>query len=335
MSNQNEWRNSYVFRHARKSQYLDAVRDAIGRAPSPDAMVYFVHSSRGTATNDGSIGAPINNMFTALAKCRDDRDDSVVVLPGSEYSITTTAPVVTSKTGVNIIGLGNLTTRPTIVTSNSSTSFDIGGSGTFMSGFNFLSNSAFTDASTALQILKPGVTIQDCKFNTIVNSAGGVQIRIGASATPNVTIKRCLFHMTTSSLAAITFASAGVHFNVRIADNEFTGTWAGGVINNTHIGACGAFFGVSGNYALNKSATAPCFGNITNSGCFGYYKGNRVHSYVASCASGTAMADIFGASNTQMGIFDNYICTGTNGHLGYIPTLQVPAVNMSQVHASA
>jgi len=236
---------------------------------------------------------------------------------------------------VNIIGLGNLSTRPTITISNSATSFDIGGSGTFFSGFNFKSGADETDSSTAMEILKSGVTVQDCKFNAITNSAGGVQIRVGASATPNVTIKRCLFHMTTSSLSAIAFASAGSHFNVRIADNEFTGSWAGGVISNTHIGACGAFFGVSGNYSLNKSATAPCFGHISNSGCFGYYKGNRVHSYVASCASQTAMANVFGASNTQMAVFDNYICTGTNAHLGYIPTLQVPAMNMSQVHASA
>ena len=334
MSNQNEWRNSYVFRHARKSQYLDTVRDAIGRAPSPDAMVYFVHSGRGASGNDGSIGAPIDNMFTALAKCRDDRDDSVVVLPGSEYSNVSLTAIATSKTGVNIIGLGNLTTRPSIVTSNSATSFGIGGSGTFMSGFNFLSNSAFTDASTALTILKPGVTVQDCKFNTIVNSAGGVQVRIGSSATANVTIKDCLFHMTTSSLNAIALGS-GQHFNLSIADNQFTGTWAQGVIHTSHLSACGSFIRVSGNYSLNKSATAPCFGSIYNSGCFGYYKGNRVHSYVASCASGTAMSDVFSACNTQMGIFDNYICTGTLGCLGYIPTLQVPAVNMSQVHASA
>jgi len=334
MSNQNEWRNSYVFRHARKSQYLDAVRDAIGRAPAPDAMVYFVHTSRGTSTNDGSIGAPINNIHTALAKCRDDRDDSVVVLPGSVIALASGAAVTTSAAGVNIIGLGNMSTRPVITISSSVASFDIGGSGTFMSGFNFKSGSAATDASTAMEILKSGVTVKDCSFNVVTNSAGGVQIRVGSSATANVTIKDCLFHMTTSSLNAIALGS-GQHFNLSIADNKFTGTWAQGVIHTSHLSACGSYIRISGNYSLNKSATAPCFGSIYNSGCFGYYKGNRVHSYVASCASGTAMSDVFSACNTQMGIFDNYICTGTLGCLGYIPTLQVPAVNMSQVHASA
>ena len=333
MGNQNEWQDSFMFRHARKNQFLDAVRGALGRDPSPDAMVFFVHTSRGKSNNDGSVGAPINNIHTALAKCRNDRDDCVVVLPGS--AITATATVTTSALGVNIIGLGSLSTRPTITVSNSTTSFDIGGSGTFLSGFNFKSGATEVDSSTAMEILKSGCVIQDCKFNVVTNSGGGVQVRVGASATPYVTIKRCLFHMTTSSLAAITFASAAQHYYAKVADNEFTGTWAGGVINNTHIGACGSFLGVSGNYALNKSATAPCFGNITNSGCFGYYKGNRVHSYVASCASETSLADVFGASNSQMAIFDNYICTGTNGKLGYIPTLQVPAMNMSAVHASA
>ena len=121
MGNQNEWQDSFMFRHARKNQFLDAVRGALGRDPSPDAMVFFVHTSRGKSNNDGSVGAPINNIHTALAKCRNDRDDCVVVLPGS--AITATATVTTSALGaLGESARSSITVDPRVISPSVSTS---------------------------------------------------------------------------------------------------------------------------------------------------------------------------------------------------------------------
>jgi len=316
---------SVFARYSRKNQYLDSVRSLLGRDPSPDANMWFVHSTRGDDGNPGSIGGPLKTLSAALAKCRDDRDDCVVALPGSVFSAT--ADLTTSAAGVNILGIGAGGLQPQITISNSTTSLVIGGSGTYIAGFNVHSATGETDSSTGIFIGKGNFTMKNCRLNVI---GVGAAAYIGASAGNNITF---VGNRVRGSGTAAIFSTIFVN-EFKFADNNAYGTWSNGLVSMTSTGSAG-FVMVSGNLAYNKSATAPSFMNVTNSNANGYIKGNSIASQVKVSSSESSIADVVAGSAGEMMVFQNFVCLATQGFQGFMPTQWVANVGASQMNASA
>lgn len=78
--------------------------------------VLFVNSSHGNASN-GNIGEsadrPLTTIAAALAKCSANNFDHIICGPGHVETITAADQLVIDVAGVNLIGLGRGTNRPT------------------------------------------------------------------------------------------------------------------------------------------------------------------------------------------------------------------------------
>lgn len=83
------------------------------------ANVFYVSSVTGASTNSGKTQSkPLATVAQAVAKCTASRGDIVFCLPGHVETFATAAALTLNKIGVQVIGLGIGTIRPTFTFSD-------------------------------------------------------------------------------------------------------------------------------------------------------------------------------------------------------------------------
>jgi len=74
--------------------------------------VFWVDST-GQSTGAGTFASPFNTLAQAVARCTANRGDVICIKPGHAETISAAAGLVLDKAGVDIIGLGSGSNRPT------------------------------------------------------------------------------------------------------------------------------------------------------------------------------------------------------------------------------
>lgn len=183
-----------------------------------------------------------NRLFSTLPIALADsnvvasRGDIIFLLPGYTQTITGAAGVSITKAGIQIIGLGMGSLRPTFTfTTAVAASFDV-------SAANInLKNLVFTngiDAQTAMiNVTTADVTFDTCEFNTNTGTTGTILgILTGATATRlRVIASRFLGPAVNTGTTTTAQIKHEVGVDYEISGNYFTGKMTQSILNVTTV----------------------------------------------------------------------------------------------------
>lgn len=204
----------------------------------------------GTGYNDGIAGV-FPTLALAVAKCRADAGDTIIIAPGHTENISSATALTLSVANIYIRGLGNGNDRPIFTLDTATTAtINVTAANITVSNVIFVANFAAIASAFTLTAAKD-FFLSFCEFrdtssilnfvnivdtNTTSNDADGLRIedskRIGAGATTATTIikmdstidrlsiKRNYFaHNAVTDAGLMIIATGKIVTNVEIADN--------------------------------------------------------------------------------------------------------------------
>lgn len=239
----------------------------------------------------------------ALLSCTANAGDMILVLPGHTETIVGAAGVAVNVAGVNIVGLGSGSLRPTFTfTTSIAASFNISAANVSVQ------NCIFTcgiDAQTAMvNVSAADVSFTGCDFNTNSGTAGAVLGILTAATSDRLVVDTCRFlgpavNSGTTTTAQIQYESA---VDIKIQNSYFTGKMTQSILNVTGTVLRGLIFNnnfviATGTKAIAVAAASTPFISSNNinvpSGtapvvaAAGFVAGNR-YSAAAGVTAGTA-----------------------------------------------
>lgn len=163
----------------------------------------------------------------ALTQCTADVSDTIYVLPGHTENVSAAAGITLNVVGVNLIGLGKGSDRPTIT-------FDTGTTSTLtitaanVSVENFIFTQAFDAIVSPIVISAANVTLKNNYFMVANATYQATQMILTTAAANNLTVVGNRFEGTSDAgtTAAITLVGGD---NANITDNDFIGAYSSGV----------------------------------------------------------------------------------------------------------
>ena len=189
----------------------------------------FVNDVDGTVRYFATIAA-------AATVATANSGDTIVVLPGHTEAITGAAGIAIATAGINIIGIGTGTDRPTI-----SFTTAIAAQMTVTAANVSIQNIIFTagfDAITAMiSVTGAYVSFLDCEFNTNSGTVGAVLAILTAATATGLRVERCRFLGPATNAGTTTTAQikheVGVDYVIK--DNYFTGKMTQAILNATTV----------------------------------------------------------------------------------------------------
>lgn len=157
---------------------------------SPGAR-FWVHGTTGSdsAGYGSSPEKPFATLDYAIGKCTASKGDIVYLMPGHAENIASATGCVLDVAGVNVIGLGNGTLRPTLTLTTADTALiSITAPNCYLENILVVSN--FLNIAIAMSVgaLADGLTLKNIEFrNTSVILGALIQLNI-AAACADVTI---------------------------------------------------------------------------------------------------------------------------------------------------
>ncbi|KKL22528.1 hypothetical protein LCGC14_2434510, partial [marine sediment metagenome] len=137
---------------------------------SPNANIIYVdsgHASTGTGKPGSSPRNPlstINAAFTAAdTAVTASNGDVVIVMPGHTESITNATDLAPDVVGVNIVGLGRGSDRPTLTFTATGSNIPISAANITMSNF-LITNSGTIDVVVAITVSAADVLLKDIEI---------------------------------------------------------------------------------------------------------------------------------------------------------------------------
>ena len=143
---------------------------------------WYVGSGTG---NDGYTGkdpsVPFATLAKALTKCTANNMDVIVILPGHAETIATATALDLNVAGVQIVGLGTGSLRPTFTFSLAAATITISAANTLLR--NCIITSSVADILVGVTITAANVTLDKCSFPEATAGDNIIQcIDIGASS---------------------------------------------------------------------------------------------------------------------------------------------------------
>lgn len=252
--------------------------------------IYFVSASTGTNVVGGGQNpdAPFASVAYALGKVTANQGDRIYVMPGHTEAIADGTSFAAAIAGVEVIGLGQGSLRPTITLGTANTaavavSVDNVSFENIIFVANFLSIAAcfvlttaknfaarrcvFQDTSSVLNFLNivkstgaantvDGLTVADCSWNGLGTTSVNALV-LSANDVDALTVQRNRVKLARTADAAMIVISAGVVTNADIGDNRTAtaqaATSAGSLIN---VGGTTSTGFVYRNYCQTLTTTA-------------------------------------------------------------------------------
>lgn len=199
--------------------------------PTGSRVIYL----RSTGLQDGDDGN-FNNRLTlslsaALAQCRADRGDVILVFPG--HSETIGASTLTWVSGVRIVGVGDprQDTAPTFNWNATTSKMAVSAKNVTLSNLRLTMDGA-NGVVKALEVTAAGFTLDNCfvRFASGAALKATIAIELGEGAS-EATIRNCRFsgtetHNATDVIKCV--GSSAPNNGLRVVDNEFFGSVTAG-----------------------------------------------------------------------------------------------------------
>lgn len=155
-------------------------------------QIFYVNST--TVIADGGIGGANGNPGTyqkpfatiayAITRCKANRGDIILVMPGHTETVTAAGTIAASVAGVSIIGLGNGNKRPTI-TLNTAATASITVSAANVTFKNIIFSANFADITKLFTVTAKYFLIEDCRIQATAADMNFLSI-VSTNTTNNI-----------------------------------------------------------------------------------------------------------------------------------------------------
>jgi len=155
-------------------------------------QIFYVNST--TVIADGGVGGANGNPGTyqkpfatiayAITRCKANRGDIILVMPGHTETVTAAGTIAANIAGVSIIGLGNGNKRPTI-TLNTAATASITVSAANVTFKNIIFSANFASITKLFTVTAKYFLIEDCRIQATATSMMFLSI-VSTNTTDNI-----------------------------------------------------------------------------------------------------------------------------------------------------
>jgi hypothetical protein len=154
-------------------------------------QVFYVNSTTviadggvgGSNGNPGTYQKPFATIAYAVTRCKANRGDVVMVMPGHTESVIAAGTIAVANGGVSIIGLGTGTKRPLITLSTAATA-SITVSADNVTFKNVIVTANFADITQVFTVTAKNYLIEDCRIQATASNMNFLSI-VSTSTTNN------------------------------------------------------------------------------------------------------------------------------------------------------
>ncbi len=187
--------------------------------------IWFVDSGATGASNAAGYGLspdqPFATLDYAIGKCTASNGDTIYVMPGHAENLTAADSIDCDVAGVNIVGLGWGSLKPTFSTTAAAGSITVAAPNVRIRNLRFVANFA-TGTTTAMTLHADcdDLVVEDCDFrDTSADNEFLIHVSVPTGVGP-CTFRRCTF-VTAAGTMSNSFLFAGTSTNFTIEDCYF------------------------------------------------------------------------------------------------------------------
>lgn len=194
----------------------------------PIARAYkFVCSTYGSNGNEGTLESPYATIDYAIGKCTASRGDTIVVLPGHTETVTAAAGIALDVAGVNIIGIGEGSIRPTVnFTTAVGASFAVTAANCLVKNILFLGG--FDALTNPISVAAADFTLDGCEWRDVTGQATDVILTTAAADRMKIINHRHDGATAAGGASAVAIVGGD---RIRIENCSFDGNFSIGVID--------------------------------------------------------------------------------------------------------
>ena len=251
---------------------------------------YYVSSATGTngATRGLSPDDPLATIDYAIGLCTANKGDIIYVMPGHAESATAADHFDADVAGIEIIGLGRGSLRPTITFTGTAGKVSIGAASVRIKNLRFVAGISAVVVGVNVEAAATDFVMEGCEFywggTTGYDFLQAVNINAGANR-PIIRGNRFLAEPAVAGASTAVQLVGAVH-NAIVAENEFMGDYSLACMSAITTLSQGLMFW--NNYVHNTDAAEPYLEVIT--GTTGIIYGTRGLAQGATIAA-NAVAD--------------------------------------------
>lgn len=205
--------------------------------PNTVGNIKYVYSGATGGATGWSPADAYTGLQAAHDACTADNGDTIVVLPGHTESVIGAGTIALTKSGINIVGLGNGRTRPVITFSTSTAAqMTMTGANTTISNIVFAMN-GIDQIVAAISVTAADVAFDGCEF--LIDNGTNKSTILGiltAATAARLRVENCRFLGTAAASTAVTACiqhEVGVDYVIR--KNYFVGKMTQAILNATTI----------------------------------------------------------------------------------------------------
>lgn len=194
----------------------------------PIARAYkFVCSTYGSNGNEGTLESPYATIDYAIGKCTASRGETIVVLPGHTETVTAAAGIALDVAGVNIIGIGEGSIRPTVnFTTAVGASFAVTAANCLVKNILFLGG--FDALTNPISVAAADFTLDGCEWRDVTGQATDVILTTAAADRMKIINHRHDGATAAGGASAVAIVGGD---RIRIENCSFDGNFSIGVID--------------------------------------------------------------------------------------------------------
>jgi len=261
--------------------------------------VFWVHSVLGSDGNPGTQNQPFATIDYAIGRCTASQGDMVMVKAG--HVETLAANITMDVIGVQVIGLGHGTIRPTITVSVFDGTVAMTAASSVMSNIRFVLEATDDTVTSCFTITADGCIVDSCE--TVVHATAQFTTHLTATDAQFVEITNNKFrslHTASSTSGVVVDGCDDLVMIGNLIDGHFTEH----ALDNTTPASCDEILRavISHNYIQNRSATAGDLAVELDAAATGIFEHNSIIGGLATIA---ANADIGNMCNIQSYVSDS------------------------------
>lgn len=180
--------------------------------------VYFVSSVTGVSGGGYTADAPALTIAAALLLCTASKGDRIYVAPDHVETIATAGGIALNVAGVEIIGLGVGSNRPTLTWSATDSTMTITANNVLLR--NFRTKCSIDEVVSMISVTGAGVTLDTVDFIETA-SCQAIQWLLTTAAADQLTIKNCTHRQATAAGSAQKWIQLVGTDHTVIIDNVF------------------------------------------------------------------------------------------------------------------
>jgi len=152
----------------------------VGGALPISSEYYFVSSTLGSDGNEGNMSYPYATIDYAIGRCTASRGSVIVVLPGHTETVTAAGGITLDVAGVQIIGMGTGSLRPTVNFTTAATA-SVVVSAANCTIKNVLFTGGVDELANPIHVQAADFALVDCEWRDVTGQATDVVLTTAAA----------------------------------------------------------------------------------------------------------------------------------------------------------